>query len=320
MKTFILKFLIFLLPIVLISYEADIFISKRLKKSNSFADGEYPTWNDLYDGKINSEIIISGSSNALIEIDPTLISKQMNSSAYNLGINGHNFRLQYFRHQLLLKYNLKPKLIIQTISSTIFEKQYDVYNLDQFLPYMLNNKELEDVTMKFNGYNNIDFKLPLIRYYGKKEAILNAFFLLMKPSSNHLLRTKGYRTKDIQWNNDFENVQKKMKSLEIQLDSSLISLFEDYINECKQDDIKLIIVNPPEFIDGQQFVKNRSEIMSLFYQFSKRYAIPFFDYSKDSISFQKKYFYNSGHLNKTGAELFTNKLIIDLKKIQMPIL
>ena len=60
--------------------------------------------------------------------------------------------------------------------------------------------------------------------------------------------------------------------------------------------------------------KNRGEVLSLYTNYSHKYNIPFYDYSNDAISYQKKYFYNTNHLNKTGAELFTAKFIDTLKQ------
>jgi hypothetical protein len=314
MKKFIIQLLIYLIPITLLSYGADKFLSNNLKKSNNFADGEFSTWNDIYEGKINSDIVIYGSSNAWVQIDPGLIHDSLDATAYNLGINGHNFRLQYFRHSLLLKYNRKPKLIILSLNIFSFEKENDLYNPDQFLPYMLNNKEMENTIIGFNGYKSFDFKIPLIRYYGKKEAIIHTFYLLIKPSKNVVKRIKGYQARDMQWNDDLLKAEIKLGSYEVKLDSSLIPLFEIFCNECKQTNIETILVYPPEYIEGQLFIKNRDKIMSIFYNLSKKHDIPFYDFSGDSISFQKKYFYNSGHLNKVGAELFTDKLIHVLKK------
>lgn len=37
------------------------------------------------------------------------------------------------------------------------------------------------------------------------------------------------------------------------------------------------------------------------------YNIPFMDYSTDRLSDSKKYFYNTLHLDKVGAEFFTKK-------------
>jgi hypothetical protein len=74
-------------------------------------------------------------------------------------------------------------------------------------------------------------------------------------------------------------------------------------------------VYAPEYIEGQIFTKNRDEVLSLYTKYSHKYNIPFYDYSTDAISYQKKYFYNTNHLNKMGAELFTTKLIDTLKRL-----
>ena len=73
--------------------------------------------------------------------------------------------------------------------------------------------------------------------------------------------------------------------------------------------LSIIFVNAPEYIEGQIFTKNRGEVLSLYTNYSHKYNIPFYDYSTDAISYQKKYFYNTNHLNKTGAELFTTKFM-----------
>ena len=54
--------------------------------------------------------------------------------------------------------------------------------------------------------------------------------------------------------------------------------------------------------------------INVYKKLSKKHAIPFWDYSSDSISFNKDYFYNANHLNKTGADLFTAKFAERFKK------
>ena len=62
MKKFLVTLFFFIAPIFLLSYFFDIYISKNLKKSNRFAEKEYPTWNAIYEGKVNSDLLIFGSS------------------------------------------------------------------------------------------------------------------------------------------------------------------------------------------------------------------------------------------------------------------
>jgi hypothetical protein len=315
MKQFIRQISLFLLPIILLSYFADKYISTNLKKSNSFAEKEYSTWNAIIDGKINSDIVIYGSSRAWKHIDPSMISKALGVSTYNLGIDGHNFWLQYLRHSMLLEKNTKPKIIILSLDVFTLQKVDDLYNSEQFLPYMLWNDKIKNATISYNGFKSIDYEIPLVRYFGRGTAIQTA----MK-TNNTLERIRGYQGQDEQWNDDFNKAKKARKNYQKALDSATIVLFEKFLLECKSKNIKLLFVYSPEYIDGQKFVKNRGKIISIYQEFSQKYNIPFYNYSYDTISYQKKYFYNASHLNRTGAELFTKKLIDSLKKYYYPVL
>lgn len=309
MKKFLFKLLLFIAPIFLLSYFLDVLISKNLKKSNTFAQEEYTTWNAIYEGKVDSDLLIFGSSRAWKHINPTMITDSLHVSAYNLGIDGHNFWLQNLRYRQLLKYNKRPKLIVFSLDYFTLKKNEDLYNSEQFLPYMLWNRDIKEATISYNGFSSLDYEIPLIRYYGKYSSIIAA----ASYSGNPVTRVKGYHGRDQVWNSDFDNAKASMKSLKIKLDKPTIVLFENFLKECKANNIKIIFVYTPEYIEGQKFVSNRSQIMGLYKKFSKQYQIPFYDFSNDSISYQKKCFYNASHMNKIGSELFTLQLIDTLK-------
>ena len=194
------------------------------------------------------------------------------------------------------------------------QKRTKLYNAEQFLPYMLLNKDIINYTSSYNGFISLDYYLPLIRYVGNKKAVVqsieNSIFFPKTKSK----RKKGYQGFDFVWNNDLSNAKQKMKHYEGKLDIDLIKLFDKFLLECKEKDIKVILVYTPEYFEGQKFVKNRKEVITLFENFSEKHKIPFLDYSNNEICTKKEYFYNASHLNKTGAELFTNMLINDLKE------
>jgi hypothetical protein len=319
MKKLIIKLALFLLPLTILSYWADVFISKNLSKSNEFVDGEYSVWNDLYNGSVNSDIVILGASNAFRDMDPAIISKRMNTSAYNLGSNGNNFGIQYLRYRLLLKNSKKPKLIINVISAATLEKSQSIFNPDQFLPYMFKNKALEETLDLYDDFKNIDYFFPMIRYFGRKEAMINAFKILIDPSSNTQFRINGYKSVDEPWNHDLEKARIKSWSVKFELDTTLVPLFDKYIKECKEQNIDVVFVNAPEYIEGQDYVENRPEMMAEFHKLSESYQIQFYNYLNDSISYNKKYFFNTGHLNKDGAEYFTSRLMEDIQKSQIKV-
>ncbi|UQD56808.1 hypothetical protein [Flavobacterium sp. K5-23] len=313
MKKFITQFILFCLPALIAAYAFDVFVSKYLKESNSFAKKEYPVWNAIRDSKVNSDIVIYGSSRAWVHIDPKMISDSLNVSCYNLGINGHNFWLQDLRHRLLLKNNSKPKLIIHSLDAFTLQKNEDLYNAEQFLPYMLWNNQIKEATISYNGFPFVDYEIPIIRYYGRQKAINTAFELYLNPQDNPIQRISGYQGQARVWNSDFEKAKSKMKAYNVKIDTPSLHLFEDYLKECQSKKIQIVLVYTPEYIEGQKFVKNRDSIITMYNKFSKEYKIPFYDYSNDTMSYNKKYFYNSLHLNKKGAELFTHKLINTIK-------
>ncbi|HLN53761.1 MAG TPA: hypothetical protein VK212_08630 [Lentimicrobium sp.] len=312
MKTLLKNTAIFVLPLLIMMFIADRFLSYYLRHSNQ---NEYSVWNDLYHGNINTDIAIYGSSRAMVHLNPRIFKDSLNLNAYNLGLNGHNFWLQYYRHKELLAHNKAPDVIIHSVDMFTLVKRKDLFQMEQFLPYMLYNRDLEKWIGSYQGFTHYDFNIPLIRFYGQYKAITKAFQTALKETpSNDSLKYKGFMSKNLIWNDDLVKARKRFPDFRIQIDKASVELFDKYLMECKQSGIHVILVYSPEYIEGQNFVKNRNEIISMFSVFAAKYNIPFLDYSNDSISFNKSYFYNASHLNGKGAAIFTSKFIHDMKR------
>lgn len=305
------RLLIFCLPIILLAYPADWFVSNGLRHS-TYSDGEIEIWNDLYSGELNSSHLFYGSSRAWVHFSPSIMEEETGFPFYNLGMDAHNFYMQYLRHQELLKHNPKPKMIICGLDMGSLEKRPDLYNKNMLLPFMLWNKQVEDAALTYEGFSKADFIIPFYRYIGQFDAIKSGVKYYIKPDDR--FRYKGYKGMDREWNSDLDNAKSQVGAYEVHTDSTSVVLFQDFIKECKQDSITLVLVYTPEYIGGQNFVKNRNEIMDMYSKWSKEYNVPFLDYSNDSICYHKEYFYNTLHMNRKGSELFTKKLANDLIK------
>jgi hypothetical protein len=312
MKRFFKNFLGFITFFVCIAFLFDYGISCFLKQSNKSV-GEYEVWNDIYNGNANCDLAVYGSSRAWRHINPKIISDTLNLTVYNFGIDGHNFWLQYLRHLEYLEHNQKPKTIILAIDVFSFQKREDLYNQNQFLPYMLWNKNIENFTSSYNGFRLIDYYIPLIRYYGKKSALNVIENELLRDENSERTRDLGFKGQDKEWTDDFQKAKRKIKTYTSDLDPDSILLFERFIAECKEKNIDLILVYTPEYIEGQEFIENRGEIVKQFQDYAIKSNLIYLDYSAHDISFDKSYFYNATHLNKNGANLFTQKLASDIK-------
>lgn len=310
MRFFLNRLTLFLVSLLLISIIFDFLISNKLKQSQTFALGESFIWKNIFDGKINDDLLIYGSSRAWVHFDPQIMQDKLETKVYNLGIDGHSFWLQFLRHKTLLKYNEKPKSIILSVGIFTFSKRKDLYNKEQFLPYIF-NKDIYCYTSSYNGFNIFEYTIPLYRYLGKRDLIYKTIKELKK---DKVYRIKGFKASNRTWNNDFNNAKLKMGSYNAVKDEATVNLFQSFMEYCKNEKINVIIVYSPEFVEGQNFVSNRDEIIETFKYYSKFYDVPFLDYSNDSISNNRNLFYNSMHLNSKGSRQFTMKLVKDLEK------
>lgn len=312
MRKFILKILYFTIPIILLIYPLDLIISNLISNSEDYALGETKVWNDIYNGNVNSELVVYGSSRAWVQFNSKILADELNQSTYNLGVDGHNFKLQYFRHKELLRFNTKPKKIIMSVDIFSLKFQNELYNQQQFLPFMLWNENIKDYLSKYIGFSVYDFYIPLFRYKGSLNIFKTIIYNLLGKEPE-FRRVKGYRAVEEHWNNDFYNAKSKNDFYEVKIDSETSNLFESFIIECKNEKIELILVFSPEYIEGQNYVKNRVELITKYQNFANKYNLLFLDYSNNPICFEKKYYYNAQHLNKDGSEAFIKQLVKDLK-------
>jgi hypothetical protein len=313
MRSFLIKVSCFSSIIILLFGSLELIVTQGLKKST---DSNFVDWNHLFEGKINADIIINGSSKALVQVSTIIIDSLLNVNSYNLGINGHDFYLQNSKYSAYSEYNTPPKLIVQVIGNGTLKKREDLYQLEQFLPY-IDNPTINKVTQDYIGLTTFDYYLPFVRYFGNKKTIKEGFlsFFNASTTNNKVSKYKGYRPNELDWDGSFERfIKYSPNGRTIALTDSSIQLFKQFISQQKKKEIPIVLVYPPTYRKSQQYTNNRAEIMALYNSIAQKYNVPLLDYSQEPLTKEKSYFYNSQHLNKKGAEIFSRKLAADLKQ------
>ena len=79
--------------------------------------GQYGVSNKVMQGKVNAQIIITGSSRALSHFDPRVVEAQTGRTAFNLGRNGSQSDMQLAVLKAYLEHNQKPDFIIHSLDS-----------------------------------------------------------------------------------------------------------------------------------------------------------------------------------------------------------
>lgn len=280
------------------------------KKTNGYP-GELEVWDDIYSGTIVADLAIYGSSRAWVHFNSSILETELNKHVYNFGIDGHNFKLQYARHLEYLKNNQEPKTIIISVDITTLEPDNELYQIEQFLPYLLWNSNLIKYTSSLDGFKTVDYYIPLIRYAGKYEALKIFFNYLTHPQAQERYRYHGYRGLNRQWGPSQYGIPIAPRTPI--LDNDLRPLMENFIIDAQIRGIEIILVYAPEYISFQTAVINRDEFVNYYKFLAKKYSLKFLDYSNDPISSNPNLFYNHLHLNQNGADIFTGKLAKDLK-------
>lgn len=313
MKRFAFNLLLFcLLPLPFL-YGLQMIVDSGLRKSKHLL---YAEWNDIYNGTVNADLIVMGSSRAELQISPTILDRNLKLETYNLGISAWTFPMQHARFKIFLKHNAKPHYIVHSMDLQMFSRREDLFNYQQFLPY-LSDDDIKSAAKGYKGeFGASQYYFPMFKYNGNMDLAATGFLEFFNLAESRRVSVKGYREQDLKWDGSFETFKKKFPGgYTHSFDSEVVKEFDAYLNFCRQNDIKVILAFSPEYFELQPLLVNREEIMNVFRDISKKHNIPFLDYSNHPIAFDKTYFYNSEHLTKQGAEQFSEVLGQDLKKL-----
>jgi hypothetical protein len=313
MRKFLFKSIIFILPIVLCAFVLQPIVDNYLKQTNCVPGCK--EWNDIFESKVNADLIIQGSSRARKHFSPKYLDSVFHINSYNLGMDGYPFHMQYYRFLIYMRYNKKPKYIIQVTDFLTFQKRTDLYAYEQFIPYLDNNL-IREAVIKYDGLDERDFYIPLYKYHRNRELIFSAINGLHRNSLPESANYKGFHAEDLRWDTTFQSFKNAHpKGYMNEIDTMTLRLFNNFVVYCVKEKIHLVFVNPPIYWEANKVFINQKSINSIYLNYAQKYNIPYLDYSNDSIGLDTTNFYSATHLNVTGVIKFNTKLSNDLKRI-----
>lgn len=303
MKRAIRKVLLFFILFSLVD-----FLSKPLFMS-LLANAKPSAMKNMYDISVNcnKDIIVLGSSRAMHHYDSRIIEDSLHMSCLNCGAMSNGIVLMYGRYKLLTRHH-NPKIIIYDVHPPF---DLTVGDNSKYIPTLrpfADDENIKNLFDKIDKKENWKVHSNLYRFNSLLPELLavnvrgdNCLFNGYAP----LFNTKEFAPPVRQ--KSFKSGEQKR----IVYDSLKISLFRDIIMDCKKRNIKLIFAISPSY----KLYLSRQAIP--LFRLCKDNNIPVFCYEeKDFPVNEKKYYYDSYHLNDVGAQLFTKKFVSDLKKLQ----
>jgi len=292
--------------LIVLSFAMSTIITFGLRRIKTSAFGAS---NQVMDGKVNAQVVITGSSRALAHYDPRTIEAITGRTAFNLGRNGSQTDMQVAFLKAYLEHNRKPELVIQNLDAFTFVTTHEVYNPVEYTPYLY-DQALYDALRKINANIWKSRYLPLYGYVVEDMKFtwvlgLKGFFG-WSPQEDYFL---GFNPRSKKWSGDFQHFKKSNpEGVRFEIEPGGIQAVEDLIRVCRQNRIQLIFVYSPEYDEMQSLAKNRAEVFNHFHDLANRYNVPLWDYSDWKYAGNQDFFQNSQHLNSAGAAVFSNDL------------
>lgn len=297
MRRFFVRIIIFFAVVAMI----DVAFGFVCRYLNSHAKGG-DTQNHYYIAKeCDKDILIFGSSRAIHHYDPKIIEDSLAMSCFNCGVEGNGIVYQYSR-LLMMTERYTPKMIIYDI-----QQGFDI-SVGDNSKYLKWQKRFYDTP----GISEVfDLVSPIEKWKMKSKLYqYNETFVQMLMDNIHPIQELsygGYRPKKAYMG--YVPVIKEPEQLTV-WDSVKKECMVSFVELCKQLGIKLIFVYSPSYggirpsCDNivKKFVSENNIVLLDFY------SDPYFCMNKD-------YFYDSVHMNETGATEFTKKIVSELKKL-----
>ncbi len=282
----------------------DYAISFKLQHS---ADRRYLGWSKIINEQLDADLVVMGSSRAWVQYSPAILDSILQINTYNMGIDGSGLNRQIIRYEVYDHYQArKPKYIVLNIDYFSANEWSYGYEREQFFPYMWNpymRKEIQKVEPMSWGERYI----PVYRYVTYK-GLYNVLYEIPWDIKTY----KGYMGQDRAWE---AKAYEELTAFHFKADERVMAMFEQFLEERKNEGVKVVFCYAPMYIGFTNKVENLEEFFVCYKDYAEKYDIPILDYTYHELSMDTAYFYNASHLNRRGAEIFSTQLAHDLDSI-----
>ncbi|GAA4278936.1 hypothetical protein [Aquimarina mytili] len=307
MKRFFKTLLIFIIPLAVVTLVFEIYLRTMNTEYKQKITGLSANYNTI-------EILALGNSHAYNGVDP----RQFDLEAYNMAAGNQSL---YFDKRITLKHidslkNLKYVLISFDQHSLYFSSQgirdtWLYYDYD--IKYKDKTEFWNDISHFWLGYT------PRIAVSIVKDKLLEQF----KDTRSHSEEViKGFMPHYGSVANSFTpaGIKKKANYFNREVQNSIereenLADLDDFITQLKKKDITPILFTLPMYTDIyphliKEYVnQNKKDAQYL----TEKHNIQHWDFSDGGED--KSLFYNNDHLNQKGAEFFSKKMNMQLKKL-----
>ncbi len=251
--------------------------------------------------EVSTPVVIVGSSRAAHHYVTTSIEEKFNLEAYNVARDGCYFSYNCaVVNSILNRYS--PQIIIwESDINSLYEKSNDP--LESLYPYY---KQNDYITNIIESSTNCTDKLKLTSNLYKYNSIAHKIAMINILKSSFTDKTiKGYAPLAPKKNSTmklelYENAKTK------KLSTSKIEFFRNTLEEAKNKNVKVIVVDSPKYM----LLNPDNPSAEMIKKICDEYDATFINNTQLSIFLEHpEYFNDKTHLNRDGATIYTNIFI-----------
>lgn len=271
--------------------------------------GPFGAFNLIAEGRVKADLIVSGSSRAVMHYDPEVLQKTTGLTAFNIGRIGARTNVHTGILDFYLNHNRPPRVLIENADLNSMGVASDLFDVPQYTPYLYDRDLYQALHLRYPRIWMARY-LPLYGYvaddtefdhYAGLKALLRR-----QPWEDH---EKGFLASNRSWTDAFANLKANRKSFYGLIDADGTRDFETFLAVARSHRIPTIVVFSPVYAEHLAMVEGLAEIRSSLAAISRKYDAEFWDFSGlEPISGDTRYFFDSTHMNGSGAKAFSEVL------------
>lgn len=255
------------------------------------------------------EFMILGSSRAAHHYVPQIFEDSLGMSCYNAGSDGMCIYYHYGILASRIQRGCPPKMVIlEVLGTDAVVSQGATFSLeaalDRYAPHYGEFAEIDSL-FAFNGWKErVKLMSKTYRYNSKLVQTIKCNYIPWPEDRGYEALTgmmqvaEGVKVAD---------VLATTSSEEPIIEERKLLYLQKFIDDCKAHNIQLVMCYSPYY--GQSVPKSIRIIEGM----AKKNDVPFMNYG-DDVRFQNpEYFQDAGHLNDTGARVYSKEIVRLLK-------
>jgi hypothetical protein len=240
---------------------------------------------------------------------PSIFEDSLGLDCYNFGSGGQNIFYHYGILGSVIERHI-PRIVLMDLITLDFRKTEELYNTERLsvlIPYKTRYEAIREVINLRGPFEKVR---ALSKIYPFNSQLLQMLYSFIGDKNTSVDFLKGYRPLEGKMT-EYQRITSKANNYE--LDTLKISYIKKIISLCKQDRIRLVIINSPSILNSV----GESMSFDIIGEIGRECDTEVWNYENDKRFLRAEYIHDVYHLNDEGAHVYTSAIARRLKRETM---